>query len=251
VVCCAGFMTTAARCRSTHQMTNGVQLSDIVISCTSCTIIQAFTWNVVPTHAHTHTPTTGSTRPAWPAAVMTTQQSGWCCSQHAYRMVRAEAHTQKALVALVLVLVGGCGHKPSGVDAATTADFTHVGRGSVEAVRALVQRVLCPGAPPPPLKPSPSQQQQLLSLSMPLSTGDAETLPTVTHPAPATVNVALPDLFELSIVPRCVDTAPRGVAKSELCFTIGPPTNKTSGAVASVSGTSGVRCAFLMPLLMH
>jgi hypothetical protein len=87
---------------------------------------------------------------------------------------------------------------------------------------------------------------------MPLSTGDAETLPTdpatVTHPPPATVNVgvALPDLFELSIVSRCVDTAHRGVAKSELCFTIGPPTDETSGVVASVSGTSGVRCAFLL-----
>jgi hypothetical protein len=187
------------------------------------------------------------------SADMTTQQSGWRCHQQKHRSVGIGAPTQKALVALVLVLVGGFGHKPSGVDAATTADFTHVGRGSVEAVRALVQRVLRPGAPPPPLKPSPSQQQQqLLSLSMPLSTGDAETLPTgpatVTHPPPATVNVgvALPDLFELSIVSRCVDTAHRGVAKSDLCFTIGPPTNETSGAVASVSGTSGVRCAFLL-----
>jgi hypothetical protein len=208
----------------------------------------------VPTHScypRTHTPTTGSTRPARPASVMTTQQSGWRCHQQKHRTFRVGVPTQKALVALVVVLVGGCGHKPSAVGAATTADFTHVGRGSVEAVRALVQRVLRPGAPPPPLKPSPSLQQQLVSSPKPLMRGDAETLSTgpatVTHPPPATtshVNVAvtLPDLFELSIVPRCVDTAPRGVAKSELCFTIGPPTNETSGAVASVSGTSGVRC---------
>lgn len=32
-------------------------------------------------------------------------------------------------------------------EGATTADFTHVGRGSVDAVRALVERVLRPGAP--------------------------------------------------------------------------------------------------------
>lgn len=30
---------------------------------------------------------------------------------------------------------------------AATADFRHVGRGSIDAVRALIERVLLPGAP--------------------------------------------------------------------------------------------------------
>jgi alpha-N-acetylglucosaminidase len=105
------------------------------------------------------------------------------------------------LVNVVVVLVACI---PGPTHGAATAAFSHVGRGSVDAVQALVTRVL--GLPPPP--------------------GASGMAP-------------LRPQFELEMVPQCGNGVHGTVARSGLCFILAPPTS-ASGAVAKISATSAV-----------
>eukprot|EP00035_Acanthoeca_spectabilis_P028652 m.471561 g.471561 ORF g.471561 m.471561 type:complete len:835 (-) comp31250_c0_seq1:128-2632(-) len=105
------------------------------------------------------------------------------------------------LLAATVGFVSGAGPTP-------TAEFSHVGRGSVEAVETLITRVLSPGGP---------------------KSSDGRAMPPLSR------------LFELEMVTGCPGPTPP-LVRSRLCFTLGPPSSAaaTTGAVAKVTGTSGV-----------